>query len=225
MDEILYIPCGFRCFTKNMIRKKNKKINLQPYSLPFDNGFFSPLSIIKFIEDKECKINIENTNPCLVIKNGIWKNDKKGIEFQEVDYQTVNNFIDKNGYDNKYLDRTNGYYTLCKDYQFVLAHYNWHLVSGREITNPEKNIEIINQMFNRRKKRLFELINKSSQINLCFCDQSVHPEHLDSLPLKQRFFSFIRINNKDFNLRSDFYLLENYFKKRFKNKKINSMFL
>ena len=79
MGEILYIPCGFRCFTKNMIKEKNKKINLQPYSLPFDNGFFSPSSIIKFIEDKECKINIENTNPCLAIKNGIWKNDESEL--------------------------------------------------------------------------------------------------------------------------------------------------
>jgi len=159
--EILHIPCGFRCYTKKMLRNK---FNIKQASLPFDSGFFTPLSIIKFMEN-DVKINLGNTNPCIKTENFI-KDEKKGIKFEEVNYNLINEFIKENGYRNSHLDSTEGYYTLIKKYEFVLAHYNWSPISNKEITNPKKNIEIINETFNRRKIRLLELINNSSQINL-----------------------------------------------------------
>ena len=208
--EISNIACGFRCFTKRKM-EKILKIKKQA-SLPFDSGFFTPLSIIKFMEDN-VEINLKNTNPCIKTENFI-KDKKNGIKFEETNYDLINEFIKENGHHNSYLDSTKGYYTLVKKYGFVLAHYNWHpsanSVHSKNITNPEENIPIINKILNRRKTRLLELMNNSSQINLYFDDYG---------------YSFMQINNLTYNMKDDFLLLENYFKKRFANKKIKSIYL
>ena len=209
--EILHIPCGFRCFTK---REMKNQLKISPQaSLPFDSGFFTPSSIIKFMEDNVVEINLENTNPCIKTENFI-KDGKKGIKFQETNYNLINKFIEDNGYENSYLDSTKGYYTLIKKYGFVLAHYNWHpsadSVKSKNITNPEENIKIVNKTFNRRKTRLLELIDNSSEINLYLYSQGN---------------LFIQINNLNYNIKDDFLLLENYFKNRFPNKKIKTIYL
>lgn len=206
MGKVLYIPCGFRCFTKDLMKER---FGIQQPSLPFDSGFFSSSSIIKFMESGKFKINLNNTNPCIKKENFI-KDSLRGIDFKEVSYDFINEFIKKNGYKNSYLDSTKGYYTLVKKFGFVLAHYNWHPTSERKITNPKENIEIVNEIFNRRKARLFDLINASSEINLCVNFA------------KQR---FIIINNEYYDLKDEFALLENYFKQKFKKKKIKSIYL
>lgn len=207
--EIFHIPCGFRCYTK---KKMSKKFNIEQASLPFDSGFFTPLSIIKFMEN-DVEINLENTNPCIKTEHFI-KDKKEGIKFEEVNYNLINEFIKENGYNNSYLDSSKGYYTLVKKYGFILAHYNWHpsadSVRSKNITNPEENIEIINETFNRRKTRLLELIDNSSQINLY---------------LYQARTLFVQINNTTHNIKDDFLLLENYFIKRFANKKIKTIYM
>lgn len=205
--KILNIPCGIRCYTKKEMERQLKI--LSQASLPFDSGFFTPSSIIKFMEDNVLEINLENTNPCIKTENFI-KDKKNGIKFEETNYNLINKFIEDNGYDNSYLDSTKGYYTLIKKYGFVLAHYNWHPISNREIINPKKNIEIINETFNRRKKRLLELIDNSSEINLHLYGQGN---------------LFIQINNLNYNIKDDFLLLENYFINRFPNKKIKTIYL
>lgn len=209
--EILHIPCGFRCHTK---REMRKKLNIKQASLPFDSGFFTPSSIIKFMEDNVLEINLENTNPCIKTRNFIKDKGNKilssDLKFEETNYNLINKFIEDNGYENSYLDSTKGYYTLIKKYGFVLAHYNWHPISNRKITNPEENIEIINETFNRRKTRLLELIDNSSQINLY---------------LYQVGTLFVQINNTTCNIKDDFLLLENYFIKRFANKKIKTIYM
>ena len=213
MSKILHIPCGFRCFTQ--VRMKHK-FGIQQASLPFDSGFFSGSSIIKFMESDKFEINLNNTNPCIKTENYI-KDNKKGVKFKEVDYNLINQFIKKNRYDDSYLDTTKGYYTLCKEFGWVLAHYNWHPSSKRVITNPDKNIPIINKTLNRRRTRLCELINLSSEINLYFFNK----KDLHSL-IEQE---FLIINDKYHNIKEESALLENYFKQKYANKKINSIYL
>ena len=178
--EILHIPCGFRCHTKAMM---SKKLNIKQATLPFDVGFFTPLSIIKFMEN-DVEINLENTNPSIKTENFI-KDEKNGVKFEEVNYNLINEFIKEDRYNNSYLDSTGAYYTLIKKYGFVLAHYNWHPNSNRKIINPKKNIKIINETFNRRKIRLLELINNSSQINLYLYTQGNLFLQINRLPINK----------------------------------------
>jgi len=210
MNKTLYIPCGFRCHTKMVMRER---FGIQQTSLPFDSGFFSASSIIKFMERDKFEINLNNTNPCIKTENYI-KDGEKGVKFKEVNYDLINKFIKKNGYDNSYLDSTKGYYTLCKEFGWIFAHYNWHPASKKQITNPEENIPIINETLSRRKARLLELINESSEINLYFFNE-----------IQNKTQDFLIINNEYYNLKDEFALLENYFKQKFEKKKIKSIYL
>lgn len=185
MNEInAHIPCGFRCYTKIYI-KKNYNIN-QP-SLPFDSGFFSPYSIRKILNTKYIHLTLENTAPCIKIERYL-ENNKKGVKFIESSYKEINEYIEKNGHSNKYLDTTGGYYTLLKDYDCVLAHYNWHKLSGKKITDPKENLKNIEDLLNRRKERLENIIKNSDILNIYH---------------KQCGAQFIIINKNKFNLCDD----------------------
>ena len=184
-EESFHIPCGFRCRTKRKMTIKYKiKISK---TLPFDNGFFSPYSIKKILNTKYIYVNLKNTVPCIKIENYI-ENNKKGIKFIQSSYEEINEYIEKNGYDNKYLDSTKGYYTLLKDYDCVLAHYNWHKSSCKKITDPKRNLEIIQEIINRRKDRLENIIKNLYTFHIYF-DKDDN--------------EFIIINNNKFNLSSN----------------------
>lgn len=184
-DINAYIPCGFRCHTKKKMREKYNIANQK--TLPFDNGFITPYSIKKILNTKYININLENTVPC--IKTEIYmENNKKGIKFVESSYEEINRYIKKNGYNNKYLDSTKGYYTLLKDYNCVLAHYNWHKSSSKKITDPKKNLKLIEEIINRRKKRLESIIKKSNTLHIYYDKASIE---------------FIIINDKKFVLSTD----------------------
>ena len=177
-----HIPCGFRCFTKKKMKEKyNISIN---ETLPFDIGFFSPYSIKKLLDDEYININIRNTKPCIKTECYI-ENGKKGIKFIESSYEEIDNFIEKNGYNNKYLDSTKGYYTLLKDYNCILAHYNWHKSSSKKNIIPIINLKILEETINRRMERLKNIIKNSETINIYYDKANVE---------------FIIINNKKFNL-------------------------
>ena len=194
----IYIPCGFRCYTK--IKLKELKIS-QP-SLPFDWGFFSTESVIKFLEN-DTSITLENTSPCIKTEK-FQENGETGVKFKESTYNAIDSYIEKNGLDGQYLDSTKGYYTLCKNYNFVLAHYNWHKSSPKyQNHSVEENIKNINSIFQRRKERLLNLIEKAEEVNLCLFFASL----------------FLKINDKTYP--ADPQLLVDYFQSRFKGKKIN----
>ncbi len=177
----LYIPCGIRCHTKDLI---NKKYGIKQQTLPFDNGFFTPESIKKILEAEHININLENTIPC--IKTERYKELKKtGIKFVESSYDKINRHIQKNGYDNSYLDSTKGYYTLCKEYGCVFAHYNWHPLSKKSVTDPQENLLIIEEILNRRKDRLIDMIKKSNTLHICW-----HKADIE----------FIKINTNKYNI-------------------------
>lgn len=181
----LHIPCGLRCHTKEKM-KTIYDIKSQE-TLLFDNGFISPYSIKKLLNTKYININLDNTAPCIKIEKYM-ENDKKGIKFIESSYEEINKYIEKNGYNNQYLDSTKGYYTLLKDYDCILAHYNWHKSSDKNITNPKKNIKIIEEIINRRKLRLENMIKNSDTLHIYY-------DKADA--------DFIIINKEKFNLSID----------------------
>lgn len=185
IQEGVHIPCGFRCHTKSKINRKYLK-----ETLPFDNGFWSPYSIKKILNTKYIHINLKNTVPCIKTEQYM-ENNKKGIKFVESSYEEINKYIEKHGYDNRYLDSTKGYYTLLKDYGCVLAHYNWHKLSRQKITNPERNLEIIEETINRRKDRLENMIKNSNTLHIYYYDHHVEKNE------------FIIINDEKFDLTSN----------------------
>lgn len=111
---------------------------------------------------------------------------ERGVYFKTCTYEEINEYITKNGYDNHYLDRTSGYYTYLKDYDCVLAHYNWHPLSRQEVTNPVENLKIMEETFNRRLKRLLQMIRKGQHLHIFW-----HTNKREQ---------FLRINNKSYDL-------------------------
>ena len=181
-EESAHKPCGFRCTKKKKMSIKYKIQSSE--TLPFDNGFLSPYSIKKMLNTKYIHINLKNTVPCIKIERYI-ENNKKGIKFIKSSYEEIDEYIEKNGYDNKYLDSTKGYYTLLKDYGCVLAHYNWHKSSGKKITDPKRNLNIIEETINRRKDRLENIIKNSNTVHIYYAKAGVE---------------FIIINDEKFDL-------------------------
>ena len=186
--KIAHIPCGVRCTTKN----KMSSLGIKQPSLPFDWGFFTTRSIFLFLQKEKIDINIHNTSPCLKIDDYII-GAEKGILFKESNYNVINDFIYKNGFEknwktpfgklcNQYLDTAGCYYTLIKDYNFVLAHYNSR--SG----DPIKNLKKIHETFTRRRERLLDLINDSDKIHLYFHNP--------------RNYDFIQINDAQYSIKN-----------------------
>jgi hypothetical protein len=101
------------------------------------------------------------------------ENNKRGIKFVESSYEEINKYIETNGYDNKYLDNTRGYYTLLKGYGCVFAHYNWHKSSGKKITDPKINLKIIEETINRRKERLENAIKNSDTVHIYYDNSNI----------------------------------------------------
>ena len=209
-QEQIHIPCGFRCLA---LYPESWQVQMTQPTLPFDAGFFPPESIIRFLNAEKVEINMENTSPCIKTEYYI-ENNILGIKFEESNYKFINNHINENGYDgtpgtpgNRYLDGTAGYYTLCKEYGFVLAHYNWHPISDKGITDPNENVNIINNIFTRRKHRLLEWIDNAKEINLYFVETQK--------------YMFMRVDENRYGLCDAKLKLLNYFQNKYKDKQIN----
>jgi len=111
---------------------------------------------------------------CIKTENHHESDEGIGIKFETSTYEEVNALIESSPKSklNKYLDATYGYYTTDKQHKYVLAHYNWHKLSpdkkSKGVTEPIMNIPLINEMFNRRIQRLFEMCTKAKHIFFIF---------------------------------------------------------
>ena len=128
-NKVKIIPFGFRCFTRIDL----KKFNLITETFPFDNGFFTPNSLMSVIKSKSL---IFENNFTLCTK----KEQGSCIEFYRSTEEEINNLLEdteslgftrdgqrlitKNGI--QLLDSTYGFFTLHDDHGLVLAHYFYH---------------------------------------------------------------------------------------------------
>lgn len=173
--ELVIIPVGFRCYTRE---KTSELFGVQLPALPFTTGFFSPDGIVNVLENKKIELTypIINENHCVAKKyeNFIDTKRGKGIKFISSNYEEINSLaIDRSQKNiNQLLDSTYGYYTLDNKNKFVLAHYNWHTFASEEkskgVYDIAENIKTINDMFNRRIKRLFDICNDAKYILLTY---------------------------------------------------------
>ncbi len=169
--DIAIIPIGFRCHTA---KKITELLGVRQASLPFDSGFFSPKSVASVLSNPkiELKYHDQGSTHRVCIKKAKYRDmlNGIGIKFEISDYDFINSMASHPEMENinNYLDSTFGYYTLDVKHQFVLAHYNWHKFShpskSKGVVDPEKNLENINDMFNRRLDRLFNLCRKAKHI-------------------------------------------------------------
>ena len=67
----------------------------------------------------------------------------------------------------------------------MLAHYNWHKSSGKNITEPKINLKIIEETINRRKERLENIIKNANTLHIYYDKAGV---------------DFIIINDEKFDL-------------------------
>ncbi|WP_221798460.1 hypothetical protein [Oceanobacter mangrovi] len=175
--EVVIIPVGFRCHTKMMI--KNKLGYTQP-SLPFDSGFFPPVSVASIFRNPEVSMSYDDESHAVCKKYEAFQDSErgKGIKFETSSYDEINSLVKsvEGAEINQYLDSTFGYYTLDKEHNFVLAHYNWHELASDEkskgIRVPEGNIPLINTMFNKRIERMLEMCVKAKHIFFVYLIQN-----------------------------------------------------
>jgi hypothetical protein len=166
--ELAIIPIGFRCYTKDWIKKN---LNITQESLPFDVGFFSPFSVASILESQDFfKNGYTSHNVCIKNENHIDNDRGKGIKFETTTYTEINKLVEsRKGQDiHNYLDSTYGYYTLDNYHKFVLAHYNWHqfadISKSKGIFNPRENLPKIKTLLTRRFSRMKEKIEQAKLV-------------------------------------------------------------
>ena len=166
--ELAIIPIGFRCYTKDWIKKN---LNITQESLPFDVGFFSPFSVASILESQEFfKNGYASHNVCIKNENYIDNVRGKGINFETTTYTEINKLVEsrKGGDIHNYLDSTYGYYTLDNCHKFVLAHYNWHefadISKSKGVFNPRENLPKIKDLLTRRFSRMKEKIEQAKLV-------------------------------------------------------------
>jgi hypothetical protein len=211
-QENIHIPCGFRCWTENFIRNN---LGINQASLPFDYGFFTPRSIINFLESETCEFNLHNTSPGMKFQNA------PEICFETTSYEKINDHM---GYTKsggialpvprgvtRYLHggrlKYPGYYTICKDYGFVMSNYIYPPWSAHYTNGLEQDFKNLNSIMNRRKIRLLELMKSATTINLYMHEGQG--------------FKFMKIDAISSNIMEDQHLLLDYVRLRFPGKHVN----
>ena len=173
--ELAIIPIGFRCHTKMVLRDHFSWVQA---TLPFDNGFFPPISVANVIKEKKVNLNFDDVNlnhtVCVKDENHHDLVHGKGIKFKKSTYEEIDTYVINRDMDgiNQYLDGAYGYYTLDLKNNFILAHYNWHIYSPYQspqgIYDRSSNLDKINNMLNRRIKRMFHICNAAKFILFVF---------------------------------------------------------
>lgn len=174
--ELVIIPIGFRCFTKQFISNK-LGVKLQA-SLPFDSGFFSPNAVASVLTYPKVELSFDgfgrNHFVCVKTENNDDEQYGLGIKFDTSTYEDINAVATSQDVPdiNKYLDSTFGFYTLDVKHQFVLAHYNWHPLSSdsksKGIVDPKENLQIINSIMERRIQRMMDMIENAKHVVFIF---------------------------------------------------------
>lgn len=215
-DQILvnscFIPIGYRCWTKNPL----KKYNLVSQSLPFDAGFFSPQSIVNILQTNDMSLLLKKNNDpknfCFVKKEYftdgryLTKKDDKKVVFEKdgecfvsISEETIDEDFGKTT-GNQILDAKGGFFTLHKKHYYILAHFLWHRSSVHYKNDFRNEINSISEMFKRRLQRLRNL-----------CDSH---RHKFFIYYQQQPYNSVIINNKSFDL-TNINLIKNQLNKSF----------
>ena len=179
--ELAIIPVGFRCHTK-MLLKRRYQIS-QP-TLPFDNGFFPPESVVSILRNPRISLNFNDKSTFAICKkferfeHPIYG---RGIKFCPSSKAEIDNIIstkyesDIKKYRDQtkcFLDISGGYYTLDTKHNYVLAHYNWSKFSKRikaeEFRDMEQYLELASEVLNRRIKRMMDICHSAKKILFVF---------------------------------------------------------
>lgn len=167
---VAVIPIGFRCFTKQAIANK---FGVKQASLPFDNGFFPPISIANVLRNKRVYLGESEHAVCLKHENYISKSGNKGIKFELSTYEFINQRVESgDGNKNGLLDNTFGYFTYDKKNELILAHYNWHdnadYKYSKGIKSSKENLLLATDLLNKRIGRMIELCHTAKHIFFVF---------------------------------------------------------
>jgi tetratricopeptide (TPR) repeat protein len=156
--ELAIVPAGFRCYTKGVFYKK---YNFKQPSLPFDSGFFPPISIATVLKNPIINITMTSHDVCEKYEKSFDDTLGLGIKFFISDYPSIDRLVSNSVKCGNYLDNTKGYYTLDSKNKFILAHYNWHSTASFEkskgVYEPLENIKEINSVLNKRIERMFNI--------------------------------------------------------------------
>lgn len=158
--QVAIIPVGFRCHTKAALYLK---LGISQPSLPFDCGFFPPNSVSKILRTQRVNLDYDSHAVCIKHENYTDRERVLGIRFESSSYSEIDSLaISTEQPDlNQYLDSTFGYYTLDREFNYVLAHYNWHAFAGKlhagSISTPQNHLRQIRSLLNRRIQRLVDM--------------------------------------------------------------------
>jgi hypothetical protein len=170
IGQVAIIPVGFRCFTKTELYPR---LGISQATLPFDNGFFPPQAVSKILEKQHVDLKFSgHSSHAVCIKHEFYHDCQLGlgIKFETSTYNEINELAKSEDQKdlNKYLDSSRAYYTLDLKNNYVLAHYNWHKFSDTKHSNgntdPEYNLARLNELINKRIKRLLDMCSKAEII-------------------------------------------------------------
>ncbi|MGR5342249.1 hypothetical protein ACPV50_20240 [Vibrio astriarenae] len=221
LGEVVIVPVGFRCFTSTQIKNR---LGITQKTYPFDYGFFSPQSIASVIKNPIVKLTIngfgQDHSVCIKDERYYSKNLGKGIEFSTSSYEDIDRMVlNEEGDVNCYLDSTLGYYTLCKEHQFILAHYNWHRLACNDfpdrVYDPAVNLKSISDTINRRIERMLSCIESSRHVFFIFGEnQNFQYMKIDHDIYNINDFSYLNsVMNEKFG--SKFTIIKNAFSREF----------
>lgn len=209
-NKIAIIPIGFRCHTANIIKKM---LGLSLPSYPFTSGFFSPDSVTSVLKNNKVNLryNDDGKTHSVCMKTEGYEDSKygRGIQFLKTSYNNINSLVKTKDQKNinTLLDTTFGYYTLDENHKFILAHYNWHSFATKEkskgVIDPAENLNIINEMLNRRISRMMDLCDKVDHIFFIFSENQN--------------YNYLKIDDEYFNL-DDFERLDNFCRSKYGEK-------
>lgn len=173
--NVAIIPIGFRCHTAMAIKVK---LGISQPSLPFNSGFFSPHSVARLLTEQKVDLNYHDNGAthtvCTKTESNIDSIHGRGIKFETKGYDYINDAAKSRDQENinHYLDSTFGYYTLDRNCNYVLAHYNWHSFSddrkSKGITDPAINLRETSEILSKRIDRMMRLCNKAEHIFFIF---------------------------------------------------------
>lgn len=169
--QLALIPAGFRCHTKLAL---SEKLNVSQESLPFDSGFFPPAAVASLL--KSDKVDLagfgcdKGHTVCIKYENSMHEDFGNGIRFITSSYEEIDRMcVDKESPNiNQFLDRTFGYYTLCMNNKFVLAHFNWHKFAAVERSGGSydilDNINHASSILTKRLNRLHQRCHDAKSV-------------------------------------------------------------
>mmetsp|Transcript_6346 Transcript_6346/g.9485 ORF Transcript_6346/g.9485 Transcript_6346/m.9485 type:complete len:437 (+) Transcript_6346:238-1548(+) len=187
--SILLVPAGLRCWTRPVLRQ----LGLVGASLPFDNGYFTPRTVLELLHSDKNIFNFTTKSTTCLIKHGEFIGGS--ISFQQADCDALVHLYKTNNYSailpngSQLADPPDSDFFITRHLQtnMILAHYGYRFDSNYSQCNDSDILVHDQAKFRRRLNRLRDhCLDPNTDIWFIFIhsQQNIHTIQIDSLHLE-----------------------------------------